>query len=75
MEDQEHPDQWSAATRVILGLLHLQTTQPGAVDIEELPALIQMAADEREKHGDFGAARLLEAWSVKLTRPTTEWDD
>ncbi|WP_312526758.1 hypothetical protein [Paracoccus sp. (in: a-proteobacteria)] len=71
----EAPDQWSAATRVILGLLHLQTTQPGSIDIEELPALIQMAADEREKHGDFGAARLLEAWAEKLERPAAEWDD
>lgn len=74
MDYPEHPDQWSAATRVILGLLHLQTTQPGTVDIEELPALIKMAADEREKHGDFGAARLLEAWSAKLGRPASEWD-
>lgn len=75
MDYPEHTDQWSAATRVILGLLQLQTEQPGAIDIEELPALIQMAAEEREKHGDFGAARLLEAWSMKLMRPASEWDD
>ena len=75
MEDLEPPDQWSAATRIILGLLQMQTDQPGAVSPDELPDMIMMAANERRMHGDFGAARLLEVWAEKLTRPATEWDD
>lgn len=71
----EAPDQWAAATRVILGLLQLQTEQPGAIDPADLPHMIMMAADDREKHGEFGAARLLEAWAEKLERPATQWDD
>lgn len=71
----ETSDQWAAATRVILGLLQLQTEQPGAVSLEDLPGMIRLAADERDRHGDFGAARLLEAWSVKLMRPASEWDE
>lgn len=71
----EVPDQWAAATRMILGLLRLQTEMPGAVDLTDLPRMLQMAADERERQGDFGAARLLEEWAYKVTQPAAEWED
>ena len=67
--------QYEAAIRVILGLLQLQTEQPGAIPIADLPNMILMAADARQANGDYGAARLLEAWAKKLTRPAAEWQD
>lgn len=71
----EAAHQYEAAIRVILGLLQLQTEQPGAVPADDLPHMILMAADARQANGDFGAARLLEAWAEKLTRPAAEWED
>ncbi|WP_041527102.1 hypothetical protein [Paracoccus aminophilus] len=71
----ETADQWAAATRVVLGLLRLQTEQPGAIDLGDMPRFLQMAADERNRHGDFGAARMLESWARKLTKPVDEWED
>lgn len=66
-------DQWQAATRVILGLLKLQTEQPGAIGGDDLPNMVRMAADERDRQGDYGAARLLDDWAVILERPLGEW--
>lgn len=73
MSEADH--QYEAAIRVILGLLQLQTEQPGAVPKRDLPHMILMAADARQMNGDFGAARLLEAWADKLKRPAAEWGD
>lgn len=66
-------DQWQAAARVILGLLKLQTEQPGAVGPEDLHNMVRMAAGERDRQGDYGAARLLDEWAVILERPFSEW--
>ncbi|WP_236635809.1 hypothetical protein [Paracoccus aminophilus] len=70
----ETVDQWAAATRVILGLLQLQTEKPGTFTLSDLPGLLQKAANERDRHGDFGAARMLETWAYKLTKPVEEWE-
>ncbi|MBD9528408.1 hypothetical protein [Paracoccus sp. PAR01] len=70
----EEPEQIAAAARVILGILRLQTEMPGSITSDDLPDFVLMAADEREKHGDFGAARLLEEWADMLARPLKEWD-
>lgn len=71
----EDPDQYEAATRVILGLLQLQTKNPGAISATDLPGMIRMAADNRVEHGDFGAARLLDEWAEKVMKPAAEWED
>ncbi|AZV00323.1 hypothetical protein [Paracoccus sulfuroxidans] len=73
MSEADH--QYEAAARVILGLLQLQTEQPGAIPMADLPKMILMAADARQMNGDFGAARLLSDWAHQLTKPLGEWGD
>ncbi|MGA0617553.1 hypothetical protein [Paracoccus sp. KR1-242] len=62
-DDGEDPEQIEIAARVVLGLLRLQTVQKGVIPLTELSHYLRMAAAEREKHGDFGAARMLIDWA------------
>lgn len=68
MPDPDHEDaeQIAAAVRVVLGLLRLQTLEPGAIPLADLPDLLIVAADERDRQGDFGAGRMLESWAGML---------
>jgi len=67
MDDRgEDAEQIEIAARVVLGLLRLQTTNPGSVPLAELPHWLMMAADERHRQGDFGAERMLCEWADML---------
>ena len=71
MSDLPEPDQdqWWAAVKILLGLLRLQTQIPGAIPSDELPKMLHLAADERDRQGDYGAARLLDEWAQMLAQP------
>lgn len=64
--DGEEIGQVAIAVGAVLGLLKLQTENKGAIPMAELPQYIISLADEREKHGDFGAARMLRDWADVL---------
>lgn len=68
-------EQWEAATRVLLGIVRLQAETPGAISLSDLPDVVQLAARERDRQGDYGAARMLREWSEQLELPVAEWDD
>lgn len=67
-------DQWQVAILTLTNLLALQMTKPGAICIEVLPGHLRRAADERDRQGNYGAARLLERWAHLVTQPVEEWD-
>lgn len=67
-------DQWEAATEQLLKLLILQTEHPGAVGLDDLPDWLRLAADQRDKHGDFVAGRLLEAWAERVKEADAQRD-
>ena len=57
----EAPCQYELAICQLHLLLLLAVEHPGAIaSLEELRLLILAAADELERHGDYGAARILE---------------
>ncbi|MDP0925697.1 hypothetical protein Q0601_00785 [Paracoccus onubensis] len=62
----ETSDQYEAAIRVILDMLKLQTETPAAISKDDLPEMVRVAADERERQGDYGAARMLDEYADKL---------
>lgn len=62
----ETSDQYDAAVQHLLGLMVMLAEKPGAIDLAELPDWLLMAGNERERQGDFGAARLLDRWSDQL---------
>ena len=68
MPDPDHEDaeQIAAAARVMLGLLRLQALRPGTIPLADLPGLLMVAANERDRQGDFGAGRMLESWADML---------
>lgn len=71
----ETSDQYEAAIRVILGMLKLQTDTPAAISKDDLPEMVRVAADERERQGDYGAARMLDECADKLELPLSNWED
>lgn len=66
--------QWQVAIRTLTDLLALQMKRPGGISIEQLTNYLRMAADERDRHGHHGAARLLDGWAQMLGQPMEEWD-
>ncbi|MFH5773563.1 hypothetical protein ACHFJ0_04870 [Paracoccus sp. NGMCC 1.201697] len=62
----EDAEQIAIAARIVLGLLRLQTQTQGTVPMEDLPGFLLMAADERDRQGDFGAGRMLNDWADML---------
>jgi len=66
MDLGEEAEQVEIAVHVILGLLRMEAERPGSIPLDYLPAFVQMASDERERHGDYGAARLLVEWAELL---------
>ncbi|WP_323008966.1 hypothetical protein [Paracoccus sp. (in: a-proteobacteria)] len=62
----EDTDQYEAAVDHLLGLMVMLHEKPAAFDREELPNWLLLLANERERQGDFGAARLLDAWAERL---------
>lgn len=72
--DEETPDQWEEASRVLFGLLQLQTNRPGAISVPDLPQMLLISAQTCRINGDNGAARLLEAWVWELVKPPGKLD-
>lgn|GEM_PF-2038600 len=54
----ESSDQY-AAMEHLLQMLFLATERPGLLMTKDLREHLALAARKRDKHGDFGAARLL----------------
>lgn len=55
------PDQLEAALNEIVRLLFFVVDNPGLVPPEHLGSLLRMAATERDRQGDYGAAEMLDA--------------
>lgn len=62
----EESGQVEIAVNVLLGLLRMQAERPGCVPLDYLPNYVRLAGNERERQGDFGAARLLGEWADAL---------
>lgn len=62
----EEAGQVAIAVGVVLGMLKLQTENKGAIPMSELPEYIIEQAAERDKQGDYGAARMLADWADLL---------
>lgn len=55
------PDQLEAALDHVFRLLILAVESPGSITIDEVGGWLRMAAAERERQGDYGAAEMLDA--------------
>ncbi len=62
-------DQWEAAVKILLATLRVQAEAPGSISAENLPKVLHDAADERDRQGDYAAARLLDEWAQMLMHP------
>lgn len=67
-------EQAEIASEILLGVLRLALTHPEAMDQETIAEMLTVAADERDRQGDYGAAKLLDDWAEKVGRPMEEWD-
>lgn len=59
------PDQLEAALDHLFRLLRFSVENPGVIAVHELGDWLRMAADEREKQGDFGAAAMLDSLAAQ----------
>lgn len=57
-------EQHAAAERVLLNILRIALTCPGAMDTRSAVLMLSMAADERQRQGDYTAADLLSRWKT-----------
>lgn len=64
--------QWQVAICTLTDLPARQMKKSGGISMEKLPNHLRMAADERDRHGHFGAARLLEHWAHLVSQPMEE---
>ncbi|GEK71114.1 MULTISPECIES: hypothetical protein [Paracoccus] len=62
----ESPDQYEAAIEHLLQMLFLATERPGLLMTTDLREHLALAAQKRDRHGDFGAARLLIEWADRI---------
>lgn len=62
-------EQMEIASTILLGLLRLTLKHPRAMDRETVAKMLVMAADERDRQGDYGAARLLDEWAQMVSGP------
>lgn len=69
----EDAHQYEAAAEHLLRLLYGAVSHPGTFTLEDLPDWLRMAADERDRQGDFGAARLLDEWANRVATPIEQW--
>lgn len=59
------PEQIETALDQVFRLLCLSVEAPGSIPQDELGSWLRMAADERDRQGDFGAARMLDALAAQ----------
>ena len=62
-------EQMEIASTILLGLLRLTLKHPQAMDRETVAKMLVMAADERDRQGDYGAAKLLDDWAQQVGEP------
>lgn len=62
----EDIEQHEIAEAILLGLLESLIDYPGSFDREGAAVALRMAADERERQGDYRASVLLEEWAARL---------
>lgn len=59
------PEQLEAALDHLFRLLCFAVENPGAIAPAEMGNWLRMAADERDRQGDYGAARMLDALAAQ----------
>lgn len=74
-ETQADLEQMEIASAILLGLLRLTLKHPQAMDRETVAKMVVMAADERDRQGDYGAAKLLDDWAQQVGEPMGNGDD
>ncbi|SFY20689.1 hypothetical protein SAMN04244548_03080 [Paracoccus pantotrophus] len=62
----EDIEQHEIAEAILLGLLESVIDYPGSFDREGAAVALRMAAEERERQGDYRASVLLEEWAARL---------
>ena len=62
----EDIEQHEIAEAILLGLLESVIDHPGSFDREGAAVALRMAAEERERQGDYRASVLLEEWAEAL---------
>ena len=59
------PEQLEAALDHLFRLLCFTVEHPGAIELAELGNWLRMTAAERNRQGDYGAARMLDALAAQ----------
>lgn len=59
-------EQHRIAESILLGMYRLTVDKPGVIEEADAGNYLRIAANERERQGDFGAARLLDEWADGL---------
>ena len=62
-------EQLDIASTILLGVLRLTLKNPETMDRETVAQMLMVAADERDRQGDYGAAKLLDDWAEKVGEP------
>ncbi|MGN7867753.1 hypothetical protein [Paracoccus sp. 22332] len=62
-------EQAEIASEILLGVLRLALKHPEAMDQETIAEMLTVAEDERDRQGDYGAAKLLDDWAEKVGEP------
>lgn len=61
-------DQHEIAERILLNLLRLTLENPEAMSRSTVAGMLAVAAEERERQGDYLAATLLDKWATLAGR-------
>lgn len=64
-ETTRDPEQLGAALDHLFRLLCFTVEHPGAIEPDELGNWLRVAAGERDRQGDYGAARMLDALAAQ----------
>lgn len=64
-----HLEQLDIASTILLGVMRLALKTPQAMDRETVARMLMVAADERDRQGDYGAAKLLDEWAEAVGEP------
>ncbi|WP_287882722.1 hypothetical protein [Paracoccus sp. (in: a-proteobacteria)] len=63
---REDIEQHEIAEAILLGLLESLIDYPSSFDREGAAVALRMAAEERERQGDYRASVLLEEWAERV---------
>ncbi|MFC3169248.1 hypothetical protein [Paracoccus fontiphilus] len=62
----EEMEQHEIAATILLGALRLTLASPARVDRETAAAMLMVTPEERDRQGDYGAAKLLDEWAQEV---------